>query len=147
MKARDARRQSDLRQISTAMELYRTQKDNYPTIPTGAVGGPLLCGDPGLIALAVDGDVCGKVVIGNLPVTLADSDGNNYIQRVPTDPNYTGVTADQTNYQYNTDTVNIANNTHGEVSYCISAVLEVPQNGSGFFMCLNGSCFLSTAAC
>jgi prepilin-type N-terminal cleavage/methylation domain-containing protein len=133
-KARDARRQSDLRQISTAMELYHSQKDSYPHLPIAAE----VCGGAGIIALAV-GDVCG----GASNVGLTDSDGNRYIQLIPKDPSYA---AAGSNYRYNSD-LTLANNAHGEISYCISATLEVAQNGNGHFVCLNGSCYLSTTGC
>ena len=127
-KARDARRQSDLRQISTAMELYRTQVDSYPLY-----GGT--CGNAGVIAAALNNDVCGGPTIG-----LTDSDGNKYIQLIPRDPSFA---AAGDNYLYNTSDTT----TTGAASYCISADLEVVQNGSGYFMCLNGSCFLSAVSC
>ncbi len=135
-KARDARRQSDLRQISTAMELYHSQKDGYPEL-----GGT--CGAAGVITAAAAGalpaDICG----GGTNEGLSDSDNNVYIQRIPSDPSYV---AAGSNYKYNTLTT-LTNNALGAVSYCLSAKLEVAQNGNGYFICLNGSCYLNANPC
>jgi prepilin-type N-terminal cleavage/methylation domain-containing protein len=133
-KARDARRQSDLRQISTAMELYRTQKDSYP------ICGGTACTDAGVITTGACGttavDICGTATTH---YALHDSDGNVYIAQMPEDPSFSGTAL--TNYHYATT------DTTGAASYCISADLEVSQNGSGYFMCLNGSCYLSATGC
>jgi type II secretion system protein G len=128
MKARDARRQSDLRQISTAMELYKTQNDSYPL--AAAACGTAAAPVAGVIAdNATPHAVC-------ISAPLVDAANNNYIQRVPADPNNSGTHV----YTYvpGTDAAN---------SYCIQAVLEQPQVQGGTtyndFTCTNGSCVLS----
>ena len=117
-KARDARRQSDIKQISTAMELYMSQVDSYPTYVgadcTGSVTGRIAAGS-GL-----------QTVCYGTPIS--DAQSNTYLQAIPTDPQ-TGTTE----YQYSGD----------GTSYCIMATLE-ENGGTGHFVCRNGSCLKTT---
>ncbi|MEA1963267.1 MAG: type II secretion system protein [Patescibacteria group bacterium] len=117
LKARDAKRMSDLKQIATAIELYSSDQDTsaYPT--NGACGG---AGIVGVAETAAIDNLCGS---GN-PI----KDGTNtYLASIPEDPTSTQ------NYHYEGDTDN----------YCISANLE----GAAFFVCLNGSCFERASDC
>ncbi|HOZ56494.1 MAG TPA: type II secretion system protein [bacterium] len=116
-KARDARRQSDLKQISTAMELYMSQNDEYPT--NGAT-----CGAAGVVSLADTPNIDALCSGSGIGVT----DGTNvFLANIPAEPT-TGST-----YSYEgTGT-----------TYCISADLE----GGGFFVCTNGSCFEQASNC
>ncbi len=120
-KARDARRKSDLKQISTAMELYYSENESYPT--NNAAGCTTGAAD----------QVAGADVAGALE-NLCSGDGmgisdgtNTYLAVMPGDP-----TSGQS-YQYEGDTT----------TYCISATLEA----GGYFVCSNGSCYESGNNC
>lgn len=97
VKARDARRMSDLKQVSTAIELYMAENEVYPT--NGA------CGGNGVVAVAEtvgppNDALCGA---GN-----GITDGTNvFLNSIPEDPG-------SNTYYYEGDTDN----------YCISATLE-----------------------
>ena len=121
LKARDAKRMSDLKQIATAIELYSSDQDTsaYPVNISGAA----VCGDAGYIAVAeaaTPDSLCGA--------GSAITDGTNtYLASIPTDPSSTQF------YGYEGDVDN----------YCLSANLE----GADFFVCLNGSCFERATDC
>lgn len=134
IKARDARRQSDLKQISTALELYQSQNDAYPTFGT--------CGT-GVIAA----DNTAAATASNLCNSAPIRDANNiYLQQVPTDPSpSTGVGGRF--YRYHTDTSNPTGNTDGHLSYCISALLEGGSGATAQFVCVNGSCYNQATGC
>ena len=122
-KARDARRQSDLKQISTAMELYMSQNDTYPIAGT--------CGDPGIIAAASGGALCGT---GN-----AITDGtNNFLTSIPVDP--TNVSPQRYDY--------VAGATPAQ-GYCFQVNLEGTADTAAddWFICENGSCHGSPTDC
>jgi len=119
-KARDARRMSDLKQISTAMELYASENEDYPEHAAGAC----VAGQTGAVA-PVDGggteleDLCTGDGMGI-------TDGTNvFLAQIPTDPS-----SGQT-YEYAGD----------NTTYCIHATLE---DGT-YFKCISGSCFATTA--
>lgn len=44
-RARDAKRKSDLRQIQSALELYRADSGNYPAVANVECGGPMTSSD------------------------------------------------------------------------------------------------------
>ncbi len=118
-KARDARRKSDLKQISTAMELYMSQNDTYPTNGT--------CGNDGVVAPADTGsidNVCGS--------SYGIHDANNsYLNSIPQDPQ-TGTR----DYHYE----------GSQTTYCLSASLE-QTTGGAYFVCSNGSCYQRANDC
>ncbi len=127
LKARNAKRMSDLKQISTAIELYSSDQDTS-AYPTNRVL-PALCGIAGIIAdpdtAATPDALCGA--------GFAITDGTNtYLASIPVDPG-------ATTYGYECDT---AAGTC-DSAYCISANLE----NSGFFICKNGSCFERATDC
>jgi prepilin-type N-terminal cleavage/methylation domain-containing protein len=135
LKARDARRQSDLRQISTAMELYRTQTDSYP------ISSGVACDTTDAATIAGTKDLGGTTFDIICPAKgLVDAAGNKYIQSVPIDP-----TQDVT-YHY----LYVPGSTPAN-SYCIQAHLEQTQTSGGatynFFTCTNGSCVLDADGC
>ena len=121
-KARNARRMSDLKQISTAMELYSSDNatSNYPTNGT--------CGGNGVVAgTDVSGHLETLCGIGN-----AITDGTNtYLASMPVDPTNSGSNI----YQYEGTAT----------SYCIQATLE--NDDSDYFVCSNGSCYKTDTAC
>ena len=118
-KARDARRMSDLKQISTAMELYYSQHDAYPA--TG------VCNAAGVIAVAVNGTIC--------PSGNAITDGTDvFLNSIPDAPGGTGA---QALYLYG--------GTSLASTYCLSVQMEVPN--TDYFVCSNGSCFIAAGGC
>ena len=127
-KARDARRQSDLKQISTAMELYMSQNSSYPTFGT--------CGT-GVIAsnnTAASSNLCSTGGV-------RDTD-NVYLQMLPADPK------NDTTYFYNYHTdASMTGNSAGAISYCISAVLEGGTATTDHFVCTNGSRYARADGC
>ncbi|MCX6796669.1 MAG: four helix bundle protein [Candidatus Falkowbacteria bacterium] len=137
IKDRDARRQSDLKQISTAMELYYSQNNAYPAF--GA------CGSAGnIIAL----DNAAAPIASNLcPAANGIKDTTNtYLQIVPTDPSPTAGAGGHF-YRYHTAEADPVGNTTGTLSYCISAVLEGGTAALDNFVCLNGSCYARADGC
>ena len=110
VKARDARRMSDLKQISTAVELYAAQDDSgvYPL-------SNATCAD-GIITDSDDNHICAGFAV---------TDGTDtFLASIPDDP------SGGTNH-YTYDRV-------GNHDYCISAVLEKAPDT--FFKCENGAC-------
>jgi type II secretion system protein G len=79
-RARDGQRKSDLRQIQSALELYRADNGAYPTDPAIITGGSIVCN----VALA--------------------SAGVTYMKSIPCDP--LGTTASPLFYQYDGTTSN-----------------------------------------
>lgn len=139
-KSRDARRQSDLKQISTAMELYMSQTDEYPTNNTAGC----TAGTPGQVAGDEGGGVletlcggAGMSICSNGNAATGDTDCEDtadgtdsvYLQAIPTDPTTGQV------YSYEGDAT----------SYCLSATLE--GTAGTFFVCMNGSCYVTTTNC
>lgn len=135
LKARDARRMSDLKQISTAIELHMSETEVYPT--NGGAG--LTCGNNPLDNILAEADVVGTIdpLCATDPI-FADTDADGVLdageaillQSIPAEP----LAASGETYYYEGDTDN----------YCISALLE----GSGnYFVCINGSCFERAAQC
>lgn len=121
-KARDARRQSDLKQISTAMELHMSEVETYPIHDVGD------CTTDNSIAqvdaASLDQTICsGNSIVAN---------GETLLASIPEDPTNSATYF----YGYETDTTGAET---GESSYCIWANLE-GQTGS--FVCTNGSCFI-----
>lgn len=108
LKARDAKRMSDLKQVQTALELYYTDKGAYPGT-TGAVTTA--------VTNALLGETAGYVCLNDTGWTTTGCT-NQYMGSVPKDPTNTGVYI----YQY----------TSGATStYSISATLEGTVNGLG----------------
>lgn len=121
-KARDARRKSDLKQISTAMELYYSEVEAYPTNGAACNAGT------GAMATAdtagLENMCCGA---GNPVVYTTPNPDVIFLNAIPCDP---GATTEYI-YEGTTDT------------YCIQATIEA----GGYFVCSNGSCFESAAVC
>lgn len=134
IKARDARRQSDLKQISTAMELYMSQKDAYPTNNTdcttagrpGRVAGAEVAGALEPVCFGAGNSVCAD---NNSDADCTDTNEPTFLNAIPADPTNTGTSI----YSYE----------GSATTYCIQAVLE----GGGYFICASGSCYQSTGAC
>ena len=117
-KARNAKRMSDLKQVSTAMELYSSDDATglYPVVG--------VCGAAGIIA-AADG-----LLICPSPHGLINSDGEVFLAAYPEDPTAT------TPYTYDLQGAN---------GYCLEATLE--NNDDDYFVCMNGSCYGTDTAC
>jgi type II secretion system protein G len=99
-KARDAKRLSDLKQVQTALELYYTDKNDYPD-----EGGAVVLGSTNYICLGTNGfTATGQTACGDNP----------YMGLVPSDPQ---TTQDYT-YTYITGG-----------SYTVTADLEGTVNG------------------
>lgn len=75
-RARDAQRKSDIRQIQSALELYRSDLGTYPTVVSGNKIGN-----------------CGASLTGGSPA-------NTYMQKIPCDPSGSGYNSG--NYFYST---------------------------------------------
>ncbi len=98
-KARDAKRKSDLKQISTAMEMYMANNDSYPVVGT--------CGNDGIIANSTNNHICSGS-------SLTDG-SNTYLANIPADPK------DDATYFYEYQS--------GDTStYCIQVSLEKSTN-------------------
>lgn len=121
-KARDARRQSDMKQISTAMELYYSENETYPTNNAA-----------GCTAAAAD-QIAGADAVGALETMCGGpgysiTDGTaTFLAVIPADPG-------SNNYQYEGDTT----------TYCMQATLEAAD--TTYFVCEDGSCYGTDTAC
>ncbi len=72
VKARDARRMSDLKQIQTALELYNNDQNNYPT------GSGVNLGDTNHACLNSSGFTTAGCAIPYMAVVPTDPQGSNY---------------------------------------------------------------------
>ncbi len=133
-KARDARRMSDLKQISTAFELRASEASSYPTNGAAAtacddtpsaniVAAPdapaaidPLCGAGN--AIYVDVDVSGGLNAGD----------QTMLASIPDDP----IASDTYYYEGDGD------------NYCIAALLD---DNTNYFVCVNGSCYKRGSNC
>ncbi|OGF26736.1 hypothetical protein A2303_06375 [Candidatus Falkowbacteria bacterium RIFOXYB2_FULL_47_14] len=115
-KARDARIKSDLKQVSTALELAYSEDEEYPVGDGACGGGSGRIMVPNLIATA-DPMCCGN---GNPIISLT---GESVLQALPCHP-VTG-----SSYYFE--------GTAAGDSYCIAGEL---YDGT-YFACSNGSCF------
>ncbi|HBI97093.1 MAG: PilE-like protein [Candidatus Falkowbacteria bacterium GW2011_GWC2_38_22] len=124
VKARDARRMSDLKQISTAMELFSSNQatNAYPT--NNAAGCTAAANDQ--VAGAEVGGALENICAGT-GMAIRDA-GDVYLAAIPADPG-------TTNYQYE----------GSATSYCIQATLEGAD--TDYFVCTNGSCIGTDTAC
>lgn len=118
LKARDARRQSDIKQISTALELYNSQ-NNLGQYPTDGAD----CTVAGTLANSTTHVLC-----SGQPIQLGS---DVFLSAIPTDPLNTGTNV----YMYQT--------VGSTASYCISARMENPN--TNYFQCNNGSCGITAA--
>ncbi len=138
IKARDARRQSDLKQISTAMELYMSQKDIYPTNNTdcttagrpGRVAGAEAASDLEPLCYGPGMSVCADNT-SPADSDCLDTEDATFLNAIPADPTNSG------NYVYRYE--------GSGTTYCIQATLE--GTSGAYFLCVNGSCYQSTSAC
>ncbi|MCK4539944.1 type II secretion system protein [Candidatus Parcubacteria bacterium] len=127
LKARDAKRMSDLKQISTAMELYSSDQGTS-AYPTNAAGAETCADTPtsNIIAAADNGAAIDNLCGSNNAIT----DGTDtFLQAIPADP------VSSANYHYE----------GSATTYCISAHLE--KTGTPYFVCVNGSCYERTTDC
>lgn len=81
-KARDAKRLSDIKQVQTALELYYTDQNGYPT-GTALVLGGASAGCLGAGGFAVTGACTNPVYMGNVPANPAPG-GADYSYTVGT---------------------------------------------------------------
>jgi type II secretion system protein G len=115
-RARDAQRKSDLRQVQSALEIYRSDNGSYPANAAGNI-------------LAAN---CGSTSLGNAACTTT------YIQKIPVDPS--GSTYyNNGNYFYS------SNNTTYTLGACLEnsgdsqGVQSNPGSGSG---CTSGTYYV-----
>jgi len=129
-KARDARRLSDMKQLQNALELYRSDKGNYPLSSTGDTLSTIL--NPTHSNYNI------------LKVALVDG---KYISELPNDPKSINTvapnSADTYNYWYYS-VADTANNTgmygctRGQAYWLVFRSEKMPQdklNGPGFIKC------------
>lgn len=108
-KARDSKRLSDLKQVQTALELYYTDQNSYPTVAApGAVlgAGNYVCLDPDGFEPTAD---C----------------ANPYMGLVPTDPGsgeYTYLSADGTTYSITGELEGDVNGLNGAITASPSGI-------------------------
>lgn len=124
-KARDAKRKSDIKQVSTALELYNANNGGYIAVGTA---GDADCATAGAIYETDNND---ELCYMN---TIEDGT-NNYLKSIPQDP-----TNDATHfYRADIDT-NIS---------CVSTLLEIYTDAAvdDNFMCVSGSCFATSTGC
>lgn len=127
--ARDAVRKSDMNQIGTAMQMYYSDNNAYP-VDLVTAGGGAACGTAGVIANAVDDELCAGS-------QLTDTHSNEYFAKIPQDPSNTG---DQRYiYDDQSDTDN----------YCIQVNLEGTDDDDldDWFICKDGACYPSLHNC
>ena len=151
VKARDARRMSDLKQISTAMELYASDSNigSYPhsqaagvcAIDTPGRVGPvavaaareILCSGAGMAVCADNDDDLGT---GAPDGDCGDAADVTYLTAIPEDP--VNATSGAVDYYYEYE---------GTAStYCLQATLET-GSPAAYFVCVSGSCFGSASVC
>ncbi|MEK7623553.1 MAG: prepilin-type N-terminal cleavage/methylation domain-containing protein [Patescibacteria group bacterium] len=110
-KARDAKRLSDLRQIQTALELYYTDNNNYPTAATA-----INLGDTNYACLNGSG-------------WAATGCANPYMGLVPTDPTtatyYSYTSADGTTYTIDATLEGTTNNMTAAIQASPSGIVDV----------------------
>ena len=111
VKARDAKRLSDLKQVQTALELYNTDKNSYP-----ATTGAVTLGDAQHACLNADG----FAVSG---CTAA------YMGLIPTDPgdNTYSYTSDGTTYTIAAELEESVNGLEGTISVTPSGIVDVTE--------------------
>ncbi|MCK5510994.1 type II secretion system protein [Candidatus Parcubacteria bacterium] len=137
-KARDAKRMSDMKQISTAMELYSSDQgtSDYPINLTA----PQVCGDAGVVAVAEDAAAIDRLCSSGSSIT----DGTNtYLQSIPDDPTDDNAATPPLVYHYECDNDGATAAECGD-GYCISAYLE---GEAEYFVCINGSCYQRAGDC
>lgn len=74
-RARDAQRKSDIRQIQSALEIYRSDQDTYPSATNSSVGA------------------CASSLTGGSPA-------NTYMRKIPCDPSGSSYQFNNGNYYY-----------------------------------------------
>lgn len=105
-RARDAQRKSDLRQMQSALELYRSDNGAYPstsgtyTLPIGVISGDGSCPDAGSFT----------------------SNGTTYMQKIPCDPLNDTSYFNTGNYYYS------SNGTTYTLGACIENTNDTDQN-------------------
>lgn len=82
VKARDARRMSDLKQISTAMELYYSDNEAYPTTVGTCANGTIAASDGGALCSGFQITNGTDVYLAAIPAD--PSSGSNYIYNAET---------------------------------------------------------------
>lgn len=109
-RARDAKRVSDLRQIQTALELYYTEKDQYPIASSSVILGSddYACLNSSGWALAG----CATPYMGQVP----DDPGNNQ---------YDYISADGTTYTIDATLEGIVNDLDGTIQASESGIEDV----------------------
>ena len=134
-KAQDARIKSDLKQVSTAMELFYSEDSRYPTSYTGGEA----CGDGMSVVVGNENEVMAEAknnaaldpMCCGTGTALVTSTGQTILNAIPCHPQ--AAAGQQYNYEGNDNT------------YCISGAL--PQEAANF-ICALGSCFVdATAQC
>jgi type II secretion system protein G len=109
LKARDAKRMSDLKQVQTALELYYTDQGRYPTAPANG-----LIGDANSACL---NDIGWQQV--GCP--------NAYMSRVPADPNNSAATPLYFGYTKTTSTYAVTGRLEGQVNGISGNILLSPS--------------------
>ena len=132
-KAADARKMSDIKQMSTAFELYYTEKSGYP----GYSDGVSVCNDNGVVT-GVDTLTLQLMCCGPAAAIVDDAPTPNvYLNAIPCEPGET------TGYIYEG---NVGSSVGNADSYCIQATLSSAA-ATTYFVCSNGSCFGTDAVC
>lgn len=131
-RGRDAQRKSDLREIQSALELYRADKDNYPAANTDNTIGISCNGKT-----QITGD-------SNCPSS------NIYMQKVPQDPSGSSY-YNQGKYYYSTDQTNytlaacVENTNDTDPNICTTgSVAGVPSCPSGLTGCASAYYYVLT---
>lgn len=113
-RARDSQRKSDLRQLQSALELYRNDLGQYPPYPPGTWTTPFLnCPAAPITSTSFGNDAVISGSVGICSVT--------YLQTVPVDP------STLTSYTYQQNAVTVGGVTQN-VGYCVRACLENTQD-------------------
>lgn len=114
LKARDAKRMSDLKQIQTALELYYTDESSYPAAAT-----PISLGSAAAACLGT----------GGFATTAACT--NAYMGQVPKDPSSSAVTPVYYTYTVVSSSYSISATLEGTVSGLGPGVVHLTPSGIG----------------
>ena len=112
VKARDSKRLADLKQVQTALELYYTDKNDYPA------GNAVNLGDTDHFCLN-----------GSGLVTAANCGTSPYMGQVPLDPKSTADTPVYYTYTYSSSSYTVNATLEGEVSGLAAGAIKLTPSG------------------
>lgn len=134
MKSRDARRISDLKQITLALEMYFDAQGYYPAAGGAHINNGFNCTTPdqwdcqGYRASYI---IVDEASPGNTPWSRLESDLKPYLSKLPVDPiNSNCMPTDPSNKCYSYAYGNVGKS-HNRMTYDLFAQLETPSHPQG----------------